>query len=203
MKLKMSNTCLCLYCNEDVVVNEFKTLIDVSNIFETYVYYMNRLFRMFTLTKTCTRTHLNLTVCGTKKLTELLVSKFPDKQLLSDENCMLMKKAFEKTENKERDLTFKILYSVYIRNCIHPPPSDEEIYEVEFKYCLEDEDDYLELNMNKIKCLHRLYLKMNQKYIELETRNKQLEAEVTHYKYMPGGSGYEEAKQNFETIANQ
>ena len=44
------------------------------------------------------------------------------------------------------------------------------------------------------------YKNLDDKYQQLKEKNKQLEQELLHEKYNPGGSGYNEAKRDFEQL---
>lgn len=101
------------------------------------------------------------------------------------------------TEQKDYENMLKYLFMDIQKNDGDKDYMEEAVEHLHqsLRYNKQVTDKLVEMVINDKKTIDL----SEQKNIQLEQKISQLEKEITHLKYIPGGPGYQDAKNNFET----
>jgi hypothetical protein len=131
-------------------------------------------------------------------LTKKFLSFFPGRTIMDKNNIKNMSLKLKNLPNRIDELSLKNVYKRYISEYIQNFTEEEVIY-ISIIYSLNvDEITGIYVTLQERIAIQKIYMEMDHKLEKIVNENKDLKTELTHYQYMPGGPGYNDAKSEFE-----
>jgi len=200
----MSNECNCKDCKFEYILKDFdqKCQDEHNDVMDVYLKTLNDILQgwkqleaydFFADCQSC-ETKLDLDSALTKKF----LSFFPGRTIMDKNNIKNMSLKLKNLPNRIDELSLKNVYKRYISEYIQNFTEEEVIY-ISFIYNLNvDEITGIYVTLQERIAIQKIYMEMDHKLEKIVNENKDLKTELTHYQYMPGGPGYNDAKSEFE-----
>lgn len=200
----MSNECNCKDCKFKYMLKDFdqKCQDEHNDVIDVYLKTLNDILQgwnqiePYDFFADCQsyETKLNLDSALTKKF----LSFFPGRTIMDKNNIKNMSLKLKNLPNRIYDLSTKNVYKRYISEYIQNITEEEVIYISIIHNLNVDENSGIYLTLEERIAIQKIYMEMDLKLEKIVNENKDLKTQLTHYQYMPGGPGYNDAKSEFE-----
>jgi len=200
----MSSECKCKQCRFKYILEDFKLQSEKENcdVMDLYLKSLNGILQgwdglkaddFFADCHSC-EPKINLDSEVTKKF----LSFYPGRTIIDIENIKNMSLKLKNLPNRDYHLSLKNVYKLYISKFIQNFTEDEVIYISIIYNSNFDSSNGIYLTYEERTAIQKIYMDLDHKLEMLRKENEDLKSELTHYHYMPGGPGYNDAKSEFE-----